>query len=679
MKKQIYCLFVLLFLSEYTFPQNKTIDSLEAVLRDRTEENIRIDALSKLVYNLIIIGKIEKAEETVIIYEDFGKKNNNLKIEAGALNYKGLISFYRGNFEQAKLNCASALALYRAENDIGGLANVNGNLGMFYLREDDFYKALEYMTESLKYFEKLNNKKKLLVTYNNVGNLHAQMGNFEMSFTYFNSALKIANELKDKNIIPYIYNSLGNYYSTKQKYQEALIYYEKSIQACEEVNNKLVLGMAYYNTSFTYKAYNNYKKSMEYLQKSLQMRKETGDSMGLIQSFNHIGLLNLELKNFEKSKECLKKAMELNKLKKSNPELKESYLLNSRLDSALGNYIGAYNWYKRYSDINERMLNESKSKSIGKLEAKYEYEKKEEQLIAFQKGKDLENKTKIIKQSYLIYSLTGVFLLMLIILAFACNAKKNKQRVNETLISMVDEKTKELRAAKEKAEASEKIKEDFLSQMSHEIRTPLNNVINLAGVLNNEIKELKEEEILDIVKGINKSGGRIIRTIEMILNYAEVTNGTYVPKKEHIKLAKICHEVIAEVKPLMNELGLAVKIHNYIGEKNIDADEYSIKQVIKNIVENAIIYTEEGNIDITLEETEGNIVFNCRDTGIGMSDEYKIKVFEPFSQEEMGYTRKYEGNGLGLALAKRFCDINDASIICESEKGVGTLLKVIFN
>ncbi len=679
LKKQFFCLLVILLLSDVCFSQNKTVDSLNGILRNNPAESIRIDALSNLIYNLIIIGQLEKAGEQLTILENLGKKTKNRIIEAKTLNYKGLIFFYKGNSEQAKFNCRKALALFREEKDDGGLARAGNNLAMIHLRENEYYNALEYMSESLKYFEKINDKNKLLVLYNNIGNLQAQLGNSEQSFKYFSLALQLALELNEKKISPYIYNSLGNYYGTQQKYKEALANYKKSINISEEERNQLVLGLAWFNMAIIYQAQRDYDNSIKYMQKSLEVRKSTGDSIGIIASLNQLGLFNLVINDFDKSKENLNNALKLNKLKRNNSELKQSYLYYSKLDSAQGNYSEAYDLYKKYSEINESMLIESKSREIGRLETKYEYELKEEQLAAFRKEKDLENNNRIIKQNYLIYSLAGAFLLMAVILAFAFIAKINKQKVNETLIKMVDKKTNELRTAKEKAEASEKMKEDFLSQMSHEIRTPLSSVISLAGVLNNEIKKLSEKEILDIVKGISKSGNRIIRTVEMILNYAEVTNGTYTPKKDRIELAKICNEVITEVKPLVNEIGLAIKLNDYIGEKIVEVDEYSIKQVIKNIVENAVIYTEEGSINITLEETEGKIVFNCRDTGIGMSDEYKVKIFEPFCQEEMGYTRKYDGNGLGLALAKKYCDLNNASIVYESEKGSGSLFKVTFN
>ena len=109
-------------------------------------------------------------------------------------------------------------------------------------------------------------------------------------------------------------------------------------------------------------------------------------------------------------------------------------------------------------------------------------------------------------------------------------------------------------------------------------------------------------------------------------------------------------------------------------------DRYSINQIFINLMDNAIKYTEHGSIKISIDKNnEGKITVIIEDTGIGISNEYLPFLFEPFSQEEHGYTRRFEGNGLGLALVKKYCEMNNASIYVESRKGKGTKFSVSFN
>ncbi|MFA3784040.1 ATP-binding protein [Melioribacteraceae bacterium 4301-Me] len=114
------------------------------------------------------------------------------------------------------------------------------------------------------------------------------------------------------------------------------------------------------------------------------------------------------------------------------------------------------------------------------------------------------------------------------------------------------------------------------------------------------------------------------------------------------------------------------------------ADEYSVFQIFHNLIHNAIKYTNEGEIEVNAKRDENNnLIVEVRDTGIGIAcecttscKEYLPRLFQPFSQEEQGYTRKYEGNGLGLALVKRYCEINKAAIEVNSTKGKGTTFKL---
>ena len=112
----------------------------------------------------------------------------------------------------------------------------------------------------------------------------------------------------------------------------------------------------------------------------------------------------------------------------------------------------------------------------------------------------------------------------------------------------------------------------------------------------------------------------------------------------------------------------------------ITGDEYSAMQIFINLVDNAIKYTNQGKVEIVISKThENKVEVKIIDSGIGISKEYIGNLFTPFSQEEQGYTRRFEGNGLGLALVKRYCEMNNAEIMVESVKGKGSTFKVVFS
>jgi signal transduction histidine kinase len=130
--------------------------------------------------------------------------------------------------------------------------------------------------------------------------------------------------------------------------------------------------------------------------------------------------------------------------------------------------------------------------------------------------------------------------------------------------------------------------------------------------------------------------------------------------------------------------GITLEFHNEMNRDCwINADLYTTIQIFSNLIENAIKYTHKGGIKISINSMEDSMQtkgFNIcvSDTGIGISEEYLDKLFTPFSQEETGYTRRFEGNGLGLALVKKYCELNDAEVCVRSKKGIGSTFIVSF-
>ncbi|MFA8341789.1 MAG: ATP-binding protein [Rhodothermaceae bacterium] len=231
--------------------------------------------------------------------------------------------------------------------------------------------------------------------------------------------------------------------------------------------------------------------------------------------------------------------------------------------------------------------------------------------------------------------------------------------------------------AKQKAEHSEKIKTEFLAQMSHEIRTPVNVILSFSQLLKEEIQESVSEEHKEFFQGMDKAGRRIIRTIDLLLNVSELQTGGYDYKPKKLDLLEdIMKPLVIEYKSLAKENHLELKLECE-PEIFLLGDEYTVTQIFANLVDNAIKYTNKGSVEITVE-VKNNITVFVKDSGIGISEEYLPELFSPFSQEEQGYTRKYEGNGLGLTLVKKYCELNNAEIKVESKKGSGTTIIVVF-
>ncbi len=237
-----------------------------------------------------------------------------------------------------------------------------------------------------------------------------------------------------------------------------------------------------------------------------------------------------------------------------------------------------------------------------------------------------------------------------------------------------------LMEAKEHAEQADKMKTQFLAQMSHEIRTPINAILSLNSLIKDEVRGKIDNDVYDLYNSIESAGRRLIRTIDLLLNMSELQTGAYDAKFVKFNPAEIITSIIKEMEVIAKQKKLHLIFNIKTENAEIFGDQYSIAQIIINLLDNAIKYTKIGKIEIDLLKKEnGKISIIIKDTGIGIKKEFIPKLFDPFTQEEEGYIRSFEGTGLGLALVKRYCDINNATIEIESEKGEGTKIQIGFS
>lgn len=231
--------------------------------------------------------------------------------------------------------------------------------------------------------------------------------------------------------------------------------------------------------------------------------------------------------------------------------------------------------------------------------------------------------------------------------------------------------------ALEKSNASEKLKDAFLAQMSHEIRTPLNVILNSIPLLIDEISQ-NDEDILIILNSVKSAGKRLQRTIDMILSMSAVQSGNYDPTFTKFNLTEDLQVLVNEMTSLAMEKNLKLTYEFNEEKVFIEADRYTVSQIFQNLLNNAIKYSSKGEVTVKLFNSETNCRVDVIDQGVGISDEFKSQMFTPFTQEKVGHKREYEGNGLGLALVKKYAELNNLGIEVHSEKNEGSVFSIIF-
>ena len=237
----------------------------------------------------------------------------------------------------------------------------------------------------------------------------------------------------------------------------------------------------------------------------------------------------------------------------------------------------------------------------------------------------------------------------------------------------------ELDKAKLEAEKSDRLKSEFLTQISHEIRTPLNVILSYVSIMIDELNQLTRDEIEQGADVIRRSSKRLIRTIELLLNMSELEIGSFRLIKQEIDLVEIIETIVNEYKILNKNNKLRIVFNSELKSLITISDYHSVYQIITNLIDNAVKFTPAGKVLVKLEQCDSHGKIEIQDTGIGIAEDYMPHIFDPFSQEEQGYTRSYEGNGLGLSVTKKYCDLNEISISICSKKTEGTKVELNFN
>lgn len=246
------------------------------------------------------------------------------------------------------------------------------------------------------------------------------------------------------------------------------------------------------------------------------------------------------------------------------------------------------------------------------------------------------------------------------------STEEELRKYRQELELLVEERTAELAVAMEKAQEADRLKSAFLASMSHELRTPLNSIIGFTGIILQGLVGPLNEEQTKQMGMVQHSARHLLSLINDVLDISKIEAGQLKVESEEFEMPQLVTEVKFNLSHLANQKGLELQCKLAPEVGTIASDRRRVEQILINLLNNAIKFTEQGGVYLDCEARNGLLHIRVRDTGIGIKPEDLHNLFKPFRQIDTGLSRRYEGTGLGLNICKRLVDLLGGEIWAES-------------
>ncbi len=257
------------------------------------------------------------------------------------------------------------------------------------------------------------------------------------------------------------------------------------------------------------------------------------------------------------------------------------------------------------------------------------------------------------------------------------DAERELRGHRDHLEDLVKVRTEQLALATERAEESDRLKSAFLATMSHELRTPLNSIIGFTGILNQGLAGPLNDEQKKQLGMVQNSAQHLLELINDVLDISKIEAGQLEIARNPFDLRGSLDKVVHLVSPMAEKKGLPIYLQITDTIDKFTGDQRRIEQILINLLNNAIKFTEMGEIRVSCSLHDSKIILSVSDTGIGIKPEDIETIFKPFRQIDTGLSRKYEGTGLGLSITKKLVNMMGGEIDVKSKEGVGSTFSVI--
>lgn len=539
---------------------------------------------------------------------------------AQSLSKLSLFYMITGAYKHSMELGEESLPLFKKLNDEKGIADVKYNIAGVYYKTDNFHLGLIYLTDCLEIYQRLGDLYNQARTRKSLGTIYEYFGDEKSAILSYERAITAAEQIGDTDIIANVYNPLSGIYLNRGMIRKAQDLIDASIEIKKNSGDLRGLAFAWYGKGKVLAKQQRYDEALLFFDKSMSLHVEMGERLGLSMALHKKGDLYIKMGQYDQAEHALNHGLQV--AEEFNTVLikfKCHYLLY-QIHKIKGDPETALKYLEIYLMEKEGVINTQTQKVIESYEAVTKMER-------LQKEAQMERE----------------------------RAEINKK--------------------KERAEQSIKVRQEFLSTMSHEIRTPLNAVITITSLL----AEKQDAEENTLLESLKFSANNLLRIINDILDFSKLEVGKVSLDPRNVDMENFLNGIINTYVSTAREKGISLKLSRDPGLRRFyQVDETKLFQILGNLIDNAIKFTEEGSVELQVHlQASGReadeLHFRIVDSGIGIPDNFMEAIFDSFSQVHSIQTRKKGGSGLGLAIVKKLIDLHGGNIQATSQESAGSV------
>jgi signal transduction histidine kinase len=656
-------LFIGLVFTITTFAQTK-VDSLLRLCEKATDEH-KTSLYLELSFNL----RKDTAKSNSYSRQalKLAEKQKQLPEQAKAIYYFGETNFYVRNYVAAIPHYEKAIPIYEQLKDTFNLTNCYSSIGLSYHYMSQGAKAIPFFIQALKICEK--NKEYTAEILANIALSHAQMKNDKYAIIYYEKAIVINKEIKDTVSLAVDYNGIAASFLYLHQTDSSLHYYQKAHTLFKKTHKVGYEAIALANLASVYANYpDSLDKATSAFGQALKKFKELGLNQYEADIKEGIGKVLCEQGRYKDAIDTYNESLQLTDKFNRGFTLKTSiYKGLSETYQKTGDYKSALKYHILYTQYTDSLNQQEKYEQLINLEKQYETEKKENEIIRLNAKQELTDiQLSKNKQLKLLGYVTVALLLVLVVFILLKYFEKKRSNV------ILEKKNQQIEQSEQELRLLNASKNKFFSIIAHDLKNPFHNVLGYSSLLSKEYDRFTEEERRKFASDINQSTNNIFRLLQNLLDWSRSQTGrlTYTPDNVEFKL--LLNKAISVLNSLAQQKSIKIT-SEYDENLQLFADPLMIETVFRNLINNAIKFTEEnGTIKITAIQEGNEVKISVRDNGVGINENDIQNLFRIDSKVKRKGTNNEDGSGLGLILCKEFIDKNNGKIWAERNHDKGS-------